>query len=710
MPTTLHRSACPHDCPDACGLLAEVDGDRVVGVRGDPDHPWSRGSLCAKVTSYHATVHAPSRILTPLLRVGPKGEGAFRRATWDEAIAAVAARWKDIARRHGAQAILPYSYAGTMGLVQRNSGQAFFHALGASRLDRTICSPAKEAGWKAVMGQTVGVDPEEAAESDLVVMWGIDAVATNIHFVARVKAARARGARILLVDTYANATARLADRVFLVRPGSDGALALGVMHVLHREGWVDREFVAAHVQGFEELAREVLPEWTPARTAAATGLDPADVVELAGALGRARAPFLRVGSGLSRYGNGSMNVRAIVCIPALLGAWARRGGGLLCSTSSGQAFDTALVTREDLQPGPTRLVNMNRLGHALTELRDPPVLSLYVYHSNPAAVAPDQNAVLAGLRREDLFTVVHERFPTDTVRFADVVLPATTSLEHADLYRSYGQYAFQRVRPAIPPLGEAKANWDVFRLLAAAMDLEHPHFRLSTEELVDRLLARPAPLRDGVDAAALEEGRPVLLKLPPDAKMRFRTPSGKIEIRNPRLAHPLPRALPTHVEQSGEASREAGGPGPAAGALRLVTAPSLYGLNSSFLQERDDLRQKAGAMALRMSPADAAARGLSDGELVEAWNERGEVVFTLEVTAAVPPGVAVAPGVRRLEEARGDRTVNALTSQRLTDEGAGSTFYDNAVEVRRARVPGRSRPPDGGDRSVDPERSSPAMR
>jgi anaerobic selenocysteine-containing dehydrogenase len=677
----LHRSTCPHDCPDACGLLVEVQEGRAVSVRGDPEHPWSKGSLCPKVTRYQETVHAPSRLLTPLLRDGPKGAGAFRRASWDEAISAIEARWRLILEEHGAEAILPYSYAGTMGLVQRNAGHAFFHALGASRLDRTICSPGQDAGWKAVMGDTIAIDPEEAAESDLVVLWGIDAVATNIHFVARARAARARGGRVLLVDTYVTPTARVADRVFLVRPGSDGALALGVMHVLARDGWVDRAFVAAHVQGFEELAREVLPEWTPERTASATGLSAAEVVALATEFGRARAPFLRVGSGLSRYGNGAMNVRSIACIPALVGAWAKRGGGVLCCTSSSQAFDTSVVTREDLQPRPTRLVNMCRLGHALNELDGPRVMSLYVYNSNPAAVAPDQNAVLAGLAREDLFTVVHERFPTDTARFADVVLPATSTLEHADLFRSYGQYAVQRTRAVIPPVGEAKPNWDVFRLLARAMGLGDGFFRLSTDDLVDLLLAKPVPLREGLDRAALregldraalEDGRAVLLKLPEGAKALFCTPSGKIEILNPRLAHPLPRALPTHVDASRTEYP-----------LRLLTAPSLYGLNSSFLQERDDLRKKAGPMALKMSPADAAARGLADGDLVQAWNERGEVSFTLEVTGNVPGGVVVAPGVRRLDDARGPRTVNALTSQRLTDEGAGSTFYDNAVDVRR---------------------------
>jgi anaerobic selenocysteine-containing dehydrogenase len=677
MPET-RRSACPHDCPDTCGLLVEVEGGRAVAVRGDPDHPWSRGSLCPKVSRYGATVHAPTRLTAPLLRRGQKGAGDFREASWDEAIALVAARWKEIAAAHGAEAILPYSYAGTMGLVQRNAGHAFFHALGASRLDRTICDPAQSAGWAAVMGRTVAMDPEEAAESDLVVLWGVDALATNLHLVSRVKAARARGGRVLLVETYRTPTARIADRVFLVRPGSDGALALGVMHVIEREGFVDRAFAAAHVQGLAELASEVLPEWTPERTAAATGLSAAEVVALATELGRARAPFLRVGTGLSRYGNGAMNVRSIVCIPALLGAWARRGGGAFCCTSSGQAFDLSPLTREDLQPRPTRIVNMSRLGHALTELSGPRVMSLYVYSSNPAAVAPDQNAVLAGLAREDLFTVVHERFPTDTARWADVLLPATSSLEHPDIYRSYGHYAIQRARPVIPPVGQSKPNWEVSRLLAAAMGLSDPLFRLTADDLIDRLLAAPAPLREGLDRGALEEGRPVKLRLPPDAKLRFQTPSGRIEILNPRLEHPLPRALPTHAAH--DAARYP---------LRLMTAPSLYGLNSSFMTERDDLRAMAGEMSLRMSPRDASARGLRHGELVEAANDLGRVLFRLEVTDEVPAGVVVAPGVRRREDARGGCTTNALTSQRLTDEGGGSTFYDNAVEVRAA--PGADR-------------------
>ena len=461
------RATCPFDCPDACGLLVDVEDDRVQKVRGDPDHPYSQGTLCPKVNGYERSVHAPGRLTTPFVRTGPKGEGKFRPVSWDEAIGLVAGKLRETAAAHGPESILPYSYAGTMGLVQRNAGHAFFHALGASRLDRTICSPAKGAGWKAVMGDTIAPHPDEVLQSDLAIVWGLNAVATSIHFAQRIKEARRRGAEVWVVETYRTPTADLADRVFLVRPGSDGALALGMAHVLFRDGLVDRAFLVERVQGWERFRDEVLPECTPAWAAAKTGLEASTVEEMARRYAAARAPFIRLGSGLSRYGNGAMNVRCITCLPALTGAWAKPGGGLLGSTSGSQAFDASIVTREDLQPRPTRLVNMNRLGHALTELDSPRVMAMVVYAANPAAVTPDQEAVLRGLAREDLFTVVHERYLTDTARYADVLLPATTALEHDDLYCSYGQYVIQRVEPAIPPVGQSWSNWDLFRRLAA---------------------------------------------------------------------------------------------------------------------------------------------------------------------------------------------------------------------------------------------------
>jgi anaerobic selenocysteine-containing dehydrogenase len=662
----LVRSVCPFDCPDACGLLVEVDAGRAVRVRGDPAHPYSRGTLCPKMVGYDRTVHSPDRLRHPLVRTGPKGEGRFRRATWDEAIALVTDRWKAILAEDGGEAILPYSYAGSMGIVQRNAGMAFFHRLGASRLARTICTPAQEAGWSAVMGRTPGPSPDVARDSDLVVLWGINAVATNLHFVQRVKEARRRGARVLLVETYVTDTAPIADRTILVRPGSDGALALGIVHVLARDGLADEAFLAAETTGWPELRARALADHPPEAVSARTGLPAAEIEELARALARARAPFIRLGGGLSRHANGAMTVRSIVALAAVLGALGRKGGGCLAGTHSSQAFDLSPLVREDLLARPTRTVNMNRLGSALAELRDPPVRAMYVWCSNPAAVAPDQNAVLRGLSREELFLVVHERFMTDTARHADVVLPATTSLEHADLYRSYGHYAVQRVAPAIAPLGEALPNWEVFRRLAAAMGFDDPLFRMTADEVIDALLASPSPWRGADFAARLSGGEAV--ELSPPRAPGWGTPSGKIELLNPAEPEPLPRDLPTHADR--------GGP-----PLRLVTAPALHTLNSTFM-ERPELRARSGGMTLELSPVEAGARGLVDGQRVVAWNETGEVAFVLRVTDRVPPGLAVAAGVFWLAHTPGGRNVNALTAQRLTDRGEGSTFYDNRIDVR----------------------------
>jgi anaerobic selenocysteine-containing dehydrogenase len=666
---TLSRSVCPYDCPDACGLVAEVEGGQVVKVRGDPEHPYSQGSLCPKMNGYDRTVHSPDRLTHPLVRVGPKGAGAFRRASWDEAVALVTGRWKEIVARDGGEAVLPYSYAGSMGIVQRNAGMPFFHRMGASQLARTICTPAQDAGWSAVMGRTPGPSPEVARESDLVVLWGINAVATNLHFVQRAKEARRRGGRVLLVDTYANDSAAAADEVVLVRPGSDGALALALVHVLAREGLCDEAFLAREAVGWPELRALALAEYPPAAVSARVGLAPEAVEALARTLARARAPFIRLGGGLTRYGNGAMTTRSIVALGAVLGVWDRPGGGVFHSAGSSHAFDLAPLVREDLQPRPTRVVNMNELGRALATLDAPPVRAMYVWCANPASVAPDQNAVLRGLSREDLFLTVHERFMTDTARYADVVLPATTSLEHADLYRSYGHYHVQRVKPVVAPLAEAKPNWEVFRLLAAAMGYDEPIFRMTADEAIDLVEDHMrAEWWTPADRAALDAGRAVTLTPPPGP--RWRTRSGKIELLNPALREPLPRWLPTHAED---------GPLP----LRLVTAPALHTLNSTF-QERPDLRERAGGMVLKLGPEEAARRGLADGQAVVAVNELGEVAFRLAVRDGVPPGVAVAEGVFWLAHAPGTRNVNALTSQRLTDDAGGSTFYDNRVEVRAA--------------------------
>ncbi|MBC8015411.1 MAG: molybdopterin-dependent oxidoreductase [Sporomusaceae bacterium] len=660
------RSVCPYDCPDACGLLVKTINGKAVQVKGDPDHPHTQGTLCAKMAHYEQTVHSPQRLTEPLLRVGPKGAGEFKPISWDEAIHHITIRWQKIIAEYGTESILPYSYAGTMGIIQRNIGEAFFHRLGASRLARTICSSAKGYGWSTVMGSTAAIHPREAAASDLIILWGTNLLATNIHLMHQIREAKKRGAVVWLIETYQSTAAQIADKVILVKPGSDGALALGIINCLVRKDLVDKEFIADHVQGFDMFQEKVLPAYSPEAVSEITGIDAAGIEEIAELYGKARAPFIALGSGLSRYGNGAMTVRSITCLPAVVGAWAKAGGGLLASIGTASAFTMDAITREDFMQEPTRIVNMNQLGDALKEMINPPVMSLYVYHSNPAIVAPDQNAVLQGLLREDLFTVVHERFMTDTALYADIVLPATSSLEHSDMYRSYGHYCIQRAFPVISPVGEAKSNWDVFRLLADGMGFEEPFFKQTTDEIIQQQLDAPKPWLADIDMSKIQEGRPVELPLPLNYKTMYKTPSGKIEIFNPAEAEPLPKYNKPHGDDA---------------AFWFMNAPGLYSLNSSF-NERPDLLNKREGMYLMMNPMDAAEKGLQDKQEVIAFNERGEVTFTLEITSNVPIGVVVSEGIFWIQHAPGDRSVNALTSQRLTDRAAGSTFYDTKVDIR----------------------------
>jgi len=670
MTTPLHRSVCPFDCPDTCGMLVEVENGRALRVSGDPEHPVTRGVLCPKMNRYELTVHSSRRLTTPLLRTGAKGEGVFSPISWAEAMERICYCWKGLIDSYGGECVLPYSYAGTMGLVQRNCGHAFFHKLGASRLERTICSPAKDAGWKTLMGDTPAMEPAEMEKSDLIILWGINAAATSIHTMRDAQAARQKGARLWAIDTYHTPTCHASDEAFIVRPGGDGALALGMLHVIVAEGLADRGFIDGNVLGFDEFTSQVLPECTPEQMSSVCGLPAATIERLAREYARASAPFIRLGSGLTRYANGAMTVRTIACLPAVTGAWQHAGGGILTGTSTGAAFPMGTVTREDFVTQQTRWVSMNQLGGALNELSDPPVMSLYCYHSNPASVTPDQNAVIRGLSRNDLFTVVHDRFLTDTGRYADIVLPATSSLEHSDLYRCYGGYHSQRCAAAIPPVGESKSNWDVFCLLAAGMGWDEPFFRHSADNLIEQLLAFDTPWRDADTTERLRQGEPVFLTPPVDPQRPWQTPSGRIEILNAREVEPLPRPLPTHAEGDGFP-------------LRLQPAATPFALNSSFY-EQDELRLPQKTQTLMMNPDDAAARGLADGGEVVAYNGLGDVGFCLKVTERVPAGTVVTEGVWWREFIPGQRGVNCLTSQRLTDGGRGSTLYDVAVEVRGA--------------------------
>jgi len=660
----IKRSVCPYDCPDTCGLLIEVVNKKVIKVKGDPDHPYTRGTLCPKMVHYEKTVYSPERLTRPLLQKGPKGSDNFEPITWDEAIQIINERWQHIISEYGAEAILPYSYAGTMGIVQRNCGEAFFNRLGASRLERTICASAKGYGWAAVMGSTLAPHPDQVLHSDLIILWGTNAMATNIHFLQNVRVAKKKGAKVWLIETYETPTAKVSDRVMLVKPGSDGALALGMMHVIVRDGLIDEQFINEHVQGFTEF-QERLEEYTPEKVSELTGLKSSLIEEMAHLYAKSKAPFISLGSGLSRYCNGAMTVRSITCLPALVGAWAKPGGGLLANLSTSSALDTRKVTREDFSKETTRKINMNQLGDALNKTVAPPVMSLYVYQSNPVAVTPDQNMVIKGLMRKDLFTVVHERFMTDTAIYADLILPATTSLEQPDIYRSYGHYCVQKADAVIEALGEAKSNWEVFALLAQAQNFDEPYFNQTAGDMIKQLLESPTPWLAQVDLEKLSAGYPVELPLPENYKTKFKTPSGKIVIFNNKEEEPLPKYLKPHGDNA---------------QYWFVNSPSIYSLNSSF-NEQKELVEKKENMYLLMHPEDAGVKGFSDGEKVSAFNERGKVAFILKITPQVPAGIVVSEGVFWLRDCPGDRSVNALTSQRLTDQAQGSTFYDTKVDV-----------------------------
>jgi anaerobic selenocysteine-containing dehydrogenase len=678
------RSVCPHDCPSACGLRVTVDAGRVVQVVGDPDHPFTRGVICGKVRDYAERLYAPTRVLTPLRRVGPKGEGAFAPIGWPEAIEEIAHRWQRIIAQWGPEAILPFSYAGTMGVVQYAAGHPLFHALGASRLDRTICVSTAYAGWRATLGTVTGNDPEQMVHADLVLLWGINASYSHINLMSLVKRARQRGAFVVAIDPYRTPTAKSADWHLSPRPGTDAALALGVMHVLVAEDRIDRDYLARATLGFTVL-RDHLGAYTPARVAEITGVAADDVVALARRYGSTKASFLRVGIGLSRHDNGGMTCRTLACLPALTGAYAHPAGGALLST--GEAFRLAqeAVERPDLMPRPApRAFNMVRLGRALTDPDlAPPVKALYVYNSNPLAICPNQELVRQGLRREDLFTVVHEQHLTDTADHADLVLPATTSMEHLDLYRSYGHLYLQLAEPVVEPPGEARSNWRVVRDLARAMGVRDPHFERDEEALLRAVLASEEPSLAGITYERLREERVVRLAVGRPYQPFAHgapTPSGKVELVSESMARrglpPLPTYMPL-VE--GPESRALAARYP----LQCIVPPNRFFLNSSFSQSERLRRRQVGPI-VQIHPEDAAARRIGDGAAAVVRSPRGAIEVTAAVTADTRPGVVVIEGIWWRKHHRGGWGVNALTDDRLSDLGGGAVFHSNLVEVSQA--------------------------
>jgi anaerobic selenocysteine-containing dehydrogenase len=677
---------CPHDCPDTCVMTVGVEGGRAVTLGGDPEHRFTQGFLCAKVNHYLERVYSPERLLHPMKRAGAKGEGRFARITWDEALDIIADHLRRVATEHGPQAILPYSYAGNMGLLAGGSmDRRFFHRLGASKLGRTICASAGAAGLEATIGGRLGFDPEAVVHSRLIVAWGANIVSSNVHLWPFIEEARRRGARLVAIDPFRSRTAEKADEHLALLPGTDGALALAMMHVVFRDGLEDSDYIARYTIGSTELRARVA-EWTPARAAAITGLDAAVIERFAREYATTRPSALRLNYGLNRHAGAGMAVRTIACLPAVVGAWRDVGGGLLLSSSGAFPTNTAALERPELSPPGTRTINMSEIGRVLNDATlAPPVKALFVYNSNPAAVAPDQESVRRGLARPDLFTVVHELFATDTVDFADIVLPATTTLEMYDIHKAYGHLYLSLNRPAIAPLGESKANNDVFRLLAARMGFDDPALRESDVEIARQAMDWTHPHLAGRTFEDLERAGTLRLSVPdpyaPFAAGGFPTPSGKCELYAAGLAarglDPLPTYTPPRENRTSAPALAARYP------LAFISPPAHHFLNSTFSAQPVFVRRESEPVVV-LHPQDAAARGVSDGAMVRTFNDRGAFLARAHVSDAARPGVAVGLSIWWAKMCPGGRNANAVTSQALTDLGGGATFYDVLVDVKPA--------------------------
>jgi anaerobic selenocysteine-containing dehydrogenase len=670
---TVH-AACPHDCPDTCAIRVTVEGQKVVRIQGDPDHPPTHGALCTKVSRYAERVDHPERVLTPLKRVGPKGSGQFVPVGWDEALDDIAARLGRIAARDP-QAIVPYSYAGTMGLVQGESMAArFFHRLGASLLDRTICAAAGGEALQMTYGGKVGMHLEHFAESRLILIWGSNSIASNLHFWTFAQAAKRQGAKLIAIDPRRTETAEKCHQHLALLPGTDGALALGLMHELIVNDWLDHDYLERHVEGWPALRERAL-QWTPERTAAECGLTAEEVKGLARDYGTTRPAAIRLNYGMQRVHGGGNAVRLIALLPCLVGAWRHRAGGLLLSASgwAKPVKNSAWLERPDLLAGRRpRTINMSTIGDDL--LREssaafgPRIEALVVYNSNPVAVAPESPKVVAGFRREDLFTVVLEHFLTDTADHADYVLPATTQLEHWDAHASYGHTYVLINQPALSPRGQARSNCEIFRQLAARMGFDEPCFRDSDQELAARAFV------DGIDAERLQRDGWVKLPLPeaPFAEGGFPTRTGKAVAAAPGV--PLPDHVPNYESARSTPALAERYP------LAMTSPPARHFLNSTFVNVKS-LRDIEGEPIVEIHADDAATRGLADGQPVRVFNDRGSYHCTARISPRARPGVVNGLGVWWRKLGRNGTNVNELTHQRLTDLGAAPSFYDCLVEV-----------------------------
>ncbi len=677
----VHHSVCALDCPDCCGLLVNFDGVKASRLRGDPAHPITKGFLCGKVAQYLEREYSPDRLLYPQKRIGAKGEGRFARISWDEALDEIANNLSKVSREYGPESILPYSYGGTLGFLNGAGGdRRFFHRLGASRLDRTICASAGAAGLTATLGLRYATEPEQFAKSKLIIAWGANVMGTNVHLWPFILEARRNGAKFYCIDPVQNRTGKLADKHFAVYPGSDLALALGLMHVIFAEGLEDQEYLEQHTSGSQSL-RRLASEYPPERTAALTGIPAEEIISLAREYATVRPAAIRVNYGVQRSERGGNAVRVIAMLPAVIGSWREAGGGLQLSTSHAFQLNRTALERPDLQlrsplGREARLVNMSELGKALTTLDEPRVHAMVVYNSNPATVAPNQNLVRQGLAREDLFTVVLEQFQTDTADFADIVLPATTFLEHTDIYFAYGHYYLQMARPALPAPGEAKPNTEVLRMIAQRMGIEDDAVLATDDQMIRDLLDSDHPSIKGITLEQLEREHFVRLKVSADGKPflpfsdgGFGTADGKCDLDVSSLDY-----VPPVESRLGDESLRADYP------LELVSPKLDDTMNSTFGNRASVDAQTA---VVHLHPADAAAREIVSGNQVRVFNGRGSCLLRAEVDAVSRPGVATAPSTRWNKRAADGRNINVLTSDRLTDIGGGAVFYSCLVQVEK---------------------------
>jgi anaerobic selenocysteine-containing dehydrogenase len=665
------RVVCAHDCPDMCSLLSRVEDGRITRIDGDPDQPFTAGFACAKVNRDAELVHSPERLLTPLRRVGAKGEGKFAPIGWDEALHEIVARWQAIVAQSGPLALLGYAYSAHQGQMNRGLVNGLFHALGTSRLRAgTVCDTCCETAWDMTVGPIGGADPESVDQSDLVISWGADLVATNVHFWAKLEPVRKRGTQLIVIDPRRSRTARRADWHLPIRIGTDAALALGVMHILVRDGLCDRQYIATHTLGFERLEREVLPRFVPERVAAITGLPVADIERFAAFYGAAKTPFIRLGEGMTRLAQGGQALRAVALLPGVTGAYGRRGGGALLLTAASCELDYDAV-RKPSGPAETRIVNHLRLGEALLELDDPPIRALLIAANNPAVTCPDAGKVRRGLAREDLFTVVHDPFLSVTARYADIVLPATTYLETEDLYRAYGTYYLQYAPRAVPPQGEAWSNFRLAQALARRMGLDDPVFRMSQAEILGEMLRGARGPAAGLDPERVREAGPI--RLAPEGGQQFRTPSGKLEFYSEALAAEGLPAMPDWQTDPEEERQAARWP------LRLLTAPGYFQSHTAF-SGVSFLRRREGPPRCILHPEEARARDLSDGQRVRLFNDRGSVGLVLRVSDEVQPGNVLVPGQRPDSETLSG-TINMLCSDRYTDIGDGATYQSTWLDL-----------------------------